>query len=125
MTDQPKSPRGFAAISPERQREIASHGGKAAHSKGTAHKFTSAEAQAAGKKGGAAVAQDRAHMAEIGSLGGRARRCRNRIEPIPNPPGPGNWRYNVDGKWERIKDGIVGHCITFVPYPAQHGVEEE
>lgn len=44
--------RGFASMSPEKKREIASLGGKAAHALGTAHKWTSEEAQAAGRKGG-------------------------------------------------------------------------
>jgi general stress protein YciG len=35
-----------------KQREIASKGGKAAHVKGTAHKWTAEEARAAGRKGG-------------------------------------------------------------------------
>ena len=35
-------------MDPERQRQIASEGGKAAHQKGTAHEFTSEEARAAG-----------------------------------------------------------------------------
>jgi general stress protein YciG len=48
-----KSVRGFAAMDPQRQREIAREGGRAAHAKGTAHEFTSEEARAAGKKGGA------------------------------------------------------------------------
>jgi len=39
-------------MSPEKKREIASKGGKAAHSLGTAHKWRSEEAQAAGRKGG-------------------------------------------------------------------------
>jgi hypothetical protein len=47
-----KSNRGFASMDSERQREIASLGGKAAHAKGTAHKFTSEEARIAGRKGG-------------------------------------------------------------------------
>lgn len=47
-----KARRGFAAMSPEKQREIASMGGRAAHEKGTAHEFTSEEARAAGRKGG-------------------------------------------------------------------------
>jgi general stress protein YciG len=38
---------GFAALSPERRREIASKGGKIAHAKGTAHEFTSETARAA------------------------------------------------------------------------------
>lgn len=54
------SQRGFASMSPEKQREIASKGGKAAHQKGTAHQFTSEEARAAGKKGGQASGQARA-----------------------------------------------------------------
>lgn len=45
-------PRGFASMSKDKQREIASRGGKAAHAKGTAHEFTSEEARIAGKKGG-------------------------------------------------------------------------
>jgi uncharacterized protein len=46
------SRRGFAAMSEERQREIASQGGKAAHASGNAHEFTSEEAREAGRKGG-------------------------------------------------------------------------
>ena len=46
--------RGFAALDPARVREIASKGGQAAHAKGSAHKFTTEEARAAGKKGGSA-----------------------------------------------------------------------
>ena len=42
------SNRGFASMDPDRQREIASEGGKAAHEKGTAHEFTSEEARKAG-----------------------------------------------------------------------------
>ncbi len=42
--------RGFAAMDPKRQREIASLGGRAAHQSGHAHEFTSEEARAAGKK---------------------------------------------------------------------------
>lgn len=57
-------------MSPEKQRQIASMGGKAAHEKGTAHEFTSEEARAAGRKGGAAVSKNRAHMAAIGRKGG-------------------------------------------------------
>lgn len=46
------SKRGFAAMDEERQREIASMGGKAAHESGNAHEFTSEEAREAGRKGG-------------------------------------------------------------------------
>ena len=47
-----KERRGFASMSPEKQREIASKGGRAAHEKGTAHEWTSDEARYAGRKGG-------------------------------------------------------------------------
>jgi general stress protein YciG len=54
--------KGFAAIDPERQRQIASRGGKAAHQKGTAHRFTTEEARIAGRKGALAIkAQGTAH----------------------------------------------------------------
>ena len=58
MTQQPngKSHRGFAAMNQQRQREIASQGGKAAHAQGKAHEFTPEEARAAGRKGGEARA---------------------------------------------------------------------
>ncbi len=46
------SRRGFAGMDPEKQRKIASKGGRAAHRKGTAHEFTSEEAREAGRKGG-------------------------------------------------------------------------
>jgi general stress protein YciG len=49
-----KGKRGFALMDPERQREIASRGGKAAHEKGTAHRWSEEEAKEAGRKGGAA-----------------------------------------------------------------------
>ena len=55
----PKKLRGFAAMSPEKQREIAAKGGKKAHEKGTAHQFTSDEARDAGTKGGFAAAKKR------------------------------------------------------------------
>jgi general stress protein YciG len=46
--------RGFASMDRNRQREIASKGGRAAHRKGAAHEWTREEAQAAGRKGGLA-----------------------------------------------------------------------
>ena len=49
-----RSGRGFAGMDEDKQREIASKGGKAAHEKGTAHEFDSEEAREAGRKGGQA-----------------------------------------------------------------------
>ena len=60
--NQKQSRRGFAAMSPEQRRKIASMGGRASQAKGTGHKFTSEEARAAGAKGGKlAHALGRAH----------------------------------------------------------------
>jgi general stress protein YciG len=78
-----KERRGFASMSPEKQREIASKGGRAAHQKGTAHEWTSEEARSAGRKGG-----------QI-SRGGRGRLVEPQAEPqesagmMPVPGGPG------------------------------------
>ncbi|MHB1565340.1 MAG: KGG domain-containing protein [Acidiferrobacter sp.] len=72
MSNERKSKRGFAAMDANKQREIASKGGKAAHEKGTAHEFTPEEAREAGRKGGEAVSQNREHMAAIGRKGGES-----------------------------------------------------
>lgn len=55
-----KKKQGFASLSKERRKEIASQGGKAAHALGRAHEFTPEEARAAGQKG-----------ARIGKKGGK------------------------------------------------------
>jgi hypothetical protein len=47
-----RSNRGFASMDPQRQREIASEGGRAAHKQGVAHEWSSEEAREAGRKGG-------------------------------------------------------------------------
>lgn len=67
-----KSGRGFASMDAERQREIASKGGRTAHERGTAHEFDHEEAVEAGRRGGEVVSRDRQHMAEIGRKGGQA-----------------------------------------------------
>lgn len=82
MPEGGKSQRGFASMSQDKQKEIASKGGKAAHAKGTAHEFTSEEARVAGKKGGETVSQDRGHMAEIGRKGGKSSHGGGRKAPI-------------------------------------------
>lgn len=55
-----KSKRGFASMSPERQRTIASMGGRAAHQQGVAHQWDRQQAMEAGKKGGKASGRSRA-----------------------------------------------------------------
>lgn len=62
-----KARRGFASMTREKQREIASRGGRAAHEKGTAHEWSSDEARSAGRKGGQS------------SRGGRGR-----LVPVPS-----------------------------------------
>ena len=47
-----KSRRGFAAMDPEKQKQIASEGGRAAHRQGVAHEWSTEEAREAGRKGG-------------------------------------------------------------------------
>lgn len=55
-----RRPRGLAAMSLERRREIASKGGRTSQARGTAHQWTAEEASAAGKKGSARYALRRA-----------------------------------------------------------------
>ncbi len=68
-----KERRGFASMSSEKQREIASKGGRAAHEKGTAHEWTADEARSAGRKGGQV------------SRGGRGRLLEPLSEPLTTP----------------------------------------
>jgi general stress protein YciG len=74
QSNQSTSNRGFASMDEDKQREIASQGGKAAHAKGTAHEFDSQSASEAGK---AAHAKGNAHefnseeAAEAGRKGGQ------------------------------------------------------
>ena len=79
-----KSRRGFAAMDPTKQREIASKGGKAAHAKGRAHVFTPEQAREAGRKGGmAAHSRNRALVeAQEPAAGPRAAP----EVPVPTPP---------------------------------------
>jgi uncharacterized protein len=46
-------------MSPEKQREIASKGGRAAHQQGVAHEWTPEQAKEAGRKGGKARGNSR------------------------------------------------------------------
>lgn len=78
--------RGFAAMTPEQQKEIASKGGKAAHARGTAHEFTTETARAAGRKGGQASQAKRttAQRQEIARRAGKAS-ATPRSKPIEEP----------------------------------------
>lgn len=59
-----KSIRGFAAMSPEKQREIARKGGRAAHELGVAHQWSPEEAREAGRKGGQARGSNKKNTQE-------------------------------------------------------------
>ena len=63
-----KERRGFASMSPEKQREIASKGGRAAHEKGTAHEWSADEARAAGRKGGQISRGGRGRLVPLSAL---------------------------------------------------------
>jgi len=67
------SKKGFASMTVEQRRAIASAGGISAHKNGRAHKFDSEKAREAGRKGGRAVSANREHMAMIGQRGGEKR----------------------------------------------------
>ncbi len=75
------SRRGFASMDQQRQREIASKGGKAAHLKGTAHEFTSEEARRAGQKGGEAAHKVRKARRE--GNGPELQEMKTHTDPVP------------------------------------------
>lgn len=67
VAPKPRRPRGFAAMDRTLVSEIARKGGKAAHTAGTAHEFTTEEARAAGRKGGRATHAKRRARTDVGS----------------------------------------------------------
>ena len=89
-TPERKERRGFASMSPEKQREIASKGGRAAHEKGTAHEWTADEARSAGRKGGQV------------SRGGRGRLI---VPPTESPSNSAAAVTDVSASTERITAG--------------------
>jgi general stress protein YciG len=72
-----KNRRGFASMTAEKQREIASKGGRAAHAKGTAHEWSSDEARQAGRKGGFASRGGRGKLPVVPST--------EALSPEPEP----------------------------------------
>lgn len=61
-----KQRRGFAAMDPSKQKEIASLGGRASHAKGTGHEWTADSAREAGRKGGLASRGGRGRLPSTG-----------------------------------------------------------
>ena len=102
-----RSNRGFASMDPNKQREIASKGGRAAHAKGTAHEFNSDEARDAGRKGGQAVSRNREHMAAIGRRGGEARGNARRQASAGNTGGNTGGNRNPRGGQTGLGDREV------------------
>lgn len=110
-----KQRRGFASMNPEKQRAIASAGGKAAHEQGLAHQFTSAEASAAGKKGGKASGAAR-----------RARRIDRLAEAVSSTPNAycpthSNEQVLADLRAKGIHDcpdaTVIYNATVVRPYP--------
>ena len=93
----PKTARGFARMSPEERKRVASMGGKTSHGKGTAHKFTSEQGAEAGKKGGGHWRDNPDHLSEIGRKGGLAKKgYRKRPQPAADTPGEDSPRSPSD-----------------------------
>jgi general stress protein YciG len=124
-----KSRRGFAAMDREKQRQIASKGGRAAHAKGSAHEFTPDQAREAGRKGGrAAHARGTAHKftsqeaQEAGRKGGlnshRAAAARRTDEmPLESPPSPADPSSNGN-------EGPVQHASEWAPERGSQSEDE-
>ena len=85
-----KARRGFAVMDREKQREIAAKGGRAAHEKGTAHRWSEEEAKEAGRKGGAASHRNAHRTGTQGSkdpmMGGPAIEDPSAEEPSTEEP---------------------------------------
>ena len=97
-------PRGFAAMDPAKQREIASKGGRAAHEQGTAHEFTSEEAREAGRKGGQASHAARGDARRgARSNGNGSEGCVEQQGAVRRDNGRGN--YDDDGSQQRRGSG--------------------
>ncbi len=76
-------PRGFAALTPEQRRALGSKGGRTAHARGTANKFTPESASAAGRiphERGTAHKWSAEEAREAGRKGGSAPRRRSRAD---------------------------------------------
>jgi general stress protein YciG len=77
-TTTPK-PRGFAALTPDQRRALGSKGGRTAHARGTANKFTPESASVAGRiphERGTAHKWSTEEAREAGRKGGSAPRRR-------------------------------------------------
>lgn len=125
--------RGFAAMSPEKQRAIARKGGQVAHGKGTAHEFSPEEARRAGQLGGRAVSANREHMAAIGRKGGNSAHGTSSGRGRKKSAAPPRWvedplaRPRRSSVTQRLVDdhqrvnGLFHQYETALPTPEQRG----
>ena len=97
--EEPKDPptkgsgRGFASMTPEQRRLLGSRGGKTAHERGTANRFTPESASAAGRvphENGTAHKWSSEEAREAGRKGGTATRRRRgaSVAPPTDAPAP-------------------------------------
>lgn len=87
--DPPKSGRGFASMTPEKRRAMGSRGGKTAHERGTANRFTPESASAAGRvphEKGTAHKWTSEQAREAGRKGGTAARRVRSAAVSESPP---------------------------------------
>lgn len=91
----PKGARGFASMDAEKQRAIASAGGRAAHRSGNAHEFDSAEAREAGRRGGLARSASRAAARTVELAGGQ-----------------GTMQLGTSGRSSEVQSGVPGSLET-------------
>lgn len=94
-----RSLRGFASMDKDKQKAIASKGGRAAHEKGTAHEFNSHEASQAAKKGHerGTAHEFTAEEARIAGRKGGLARAQNRAKSVDRdvPAASSNGHHNA------------------------------
>jgi hypothetical protein len=81
---------GFAAMSPEKRREISSKGGKASRDNGTLYKFSSEDCS----EGGTKTSQNKDHITEIGQKGGEASRNNGTLYKFTSEDCRKAWKRN-------------------------------
>jgi len=110
-----KGKRGFAGMDAEKQRQIASKGGKAAHQKGRAHEFTPEEAREAGRKA--------RHGAQRTTAPQPAPQEAGRVIPHgPEQGGPAMERPpERHGETNGVQGMPLSHDLPMSPQPANAG----
>ena len=104
-----RSLRGFASMDKEKQKMIASKGGRAAHEKGTAHEFNSHEASMAAKKGHerGTAHEFTAEEARIAGRKGGLARAMNRAKSIDRSVAPSNGESQSTGQSQPMESAVA------------------